>query len=120
MSLSLLEVVASIQWIEPRLRKVLSPVAVAQHYTVRCQSIAVLAYDQRSVLPSQVAKSLDDAIGRNDREAPDHQLLEVPRFHDVQQCLVRIHDVCVLVEVPHIGAVWVFGQRMAHGQDLGP
>lgn len=101
MSLSLLEIVASVERVHPRLNKELGPVTIADEKTVYHKPGFVLADDKGSLVSFQVSKSLDNAVRRYDGLVPDHQPLQLRRVRQlVLQGHVQLHDVGILVEEP--------------------
>lgn len=121
MSLGLLEIVASVQRIHPRLKQELAPLAVPNHHAAGDQTRAVLADNEIDLIWPQVRKRLDNAIRRHNRVVLDHQALEsLPIQQLVLQRLVHVHDVGVLVEVPDEAALGELGQRMSHSHEFRP
>src|SRR4051812_22953083 len=65
MRLGLLKVVAPVQRIEPRVEEELCPVPVPQQEAGHGHAHVVLRHDKVNVLGADVAKRLDDALGRH-------------------------------------------------------
>ena len=121
MRLGPLEIIAPIQRIKPRLEKEPRPLPIPQHHAPRRDARAVLREHQVHVLGLQVAKRLDDAVGRHDRHVLAHQRLQPRRRHDVLlDRELRVHHQPARVQEPHVPAVGVLGQRVAHGHDGRP
>lgn len=121
MRLSLLEIIALIQRIQPRFEEEFGPVAIPHDKAPRRQPVLVLRQHEPHVLPLQVAECLDDAVGRDNREVLLHELVE---FCGVQDMLgdfdVRVHDECVLVEEPDVAGVGELREGVADRDDGGP
>ena len=121
MRLRLLEIIAPIQRIKPRLEKEPRPLPVPDHHTPRRDARLVLRNHQIHILRLQMTKSLDDAVGRHDRHVLLHDLLQPRGRHDVLLDLeLRVHHQPARVQEPYVAGVGVLSQRVAHGDHGGP
>lgn len=83
MPLRLLEIIAPIQGIEPRVQQILGPLAVADHHAVLAQPFVVLRQDKVDVGALQVAEGLDHTVGRDHAAVDQHDGFEARGGHDV-------------------------------------
>lgn len=80
MSLSLLEVVTSVQRIQPRLKEELGPFSVAENNVVMYETRFVLRQNNINVVSTEMTKSLDDAVRRHNGLTANHQRLQLFRL----------------------------------------
>lgn len=120
MRLGLLEVVAPIQRIKPRVEQELGPVAVAHDEAPRREAVLVLRQREVDLLAAQVREGADDAVGRDDGLVLDHQGVHLLRGHDLLDRQRRVHDQRVLVQEPEVLGVRVIVQGVAHRGQFGP
>lgn len=121
MRLRLLEIIAPIRGIKPRIEEEPRPLRVANQPAVGSQAVLVLRHHEVHVLGLEVAEGVDDAVGRHDGLVHDHLLLELRGRHDVSlDRQGRVHDERVDVDVPEPGGVGELGQGVAHRDNLCP
>lgn len=121
MCLGSLEVVGSVEWVEPGIQEELCPLAVPQNKASGRHALLVLRQHKVHVVSLEVRERLDDAVRRNDRSVLNHEFLELLGTHDLLLNLeLWRHDKRILLEIPEISAVWKLGHRMSHGDNLRP
>jgi hypothetical protein len=79
MRLGFLEIVTSVDWIEPGIQKVLGPLPIAHNNTRGRQSFLILRRDKVNPVALQVAESLDNTVWWHYRLVDDHELFEPGR-----------------------------------------
>jgi hypothetical protein len=67
MPLGLLEVVRTVERIQPLLEEELRPFAVLDDHAIRDQASSVLAYQQRCIFCLEMPECLNDAVGHHRR-----------------------------------------------------
>jgi len=106
MRLGLLKVVAAVERVEPRLEEEAGPLAVLEHPAARRQAVLVLREEELDVAAAEMAKSLNDAIGRHDGIVLNHPLVQLGRVHNVGlDGAFGVHDERILVQEPQVLAV---------------
>lgn len=101
MALGLLKVIAAINGIEPRVQKVLCPLAIANNKTTRRQPVLVLRDYQVNAISLDVAEGFDDAIRGHDGGVCDHQFFKACGCENVRfEREGGRHDQGGAVEVP--------------------
>ena len=76
-----LEIVTSIERIEPGVDEELGPITVPQDKAAGRKSFLVLCEDKVHIFPLQMRERLDDAVGRDDGVVFNHDVLQLARSH---------------------------------------
>jgi hypothetical protein len=121
MRLRFLEVVATVDGIEPRIQEVLGPLSIAHNEAARCDSILVLRHNHVYAVALEVSKGLDDAVWGDHGLVDNHEFLETRRREEVGlQREGGIHNERGAVEEPDEGGPGVEGHGVPHGGNFGP
>lgn len=121
MELRLLEVVAPVDGVKPDIQEVLGPLPVPDNEAVGRQTFLVLSYDEVYSVAFQVTEGLNHTVRRYHRCICDHSRFELGGGEE--RCVDRVrrvHDECVVVQVPEESGTWVKGHGMAHGRHASP
>lgn len=117
----LLEVVEAVDGIVPRIEEVLRPFTASNNHAPRLETLMVLGEDKFNPFRWHMSVRLDDRIWRDDGHITPHKLAKPCRICDmIFQRQRRVHDDCVLVEIPEVLGVRVFGHSMADGGEGCP
>lgn len=84
MRLRLLEVVASVDRIEPRVQEVLGPLSIPNNEAVLRQSIFVLSNNKIYPISFEVSERFDDTVWWYYRLMDDHEFFELRGREDVR------------------------------------
>lgn len=116
-----LEVIRTVQRIEPSIQQEPCPIALAEHETACAQSMLVLRQDEVDLLALQVLEGGDNTFWWNDRLSSLHCLVQLLWLHDI---LLdgdrRVHDQGVFMKEPEVFRVRVQLQGMSHSRQLRP
>ena len=116
-----LEVVASVDRVEPSIQEELCPLSVTDYKTTRCQSVFVLRDDKVYPVALQVAECLDDAFWRNDGGIGEHVGLKLGGRKDRGvKGNVHVHYQGGMVKIPHKHRGGIECHGMAHCRHARP
>ena len=121
MGFGLLEIVAAIQRVEPRVKEELGPVSGSNDHAAAGQALSVLSQDKVNAAAFEVGKGADDAVRGHDGLVNDHERLQALGLHNVRLKIEGwVHDQSRRGQVKEEGCVRVQGHGVSEGWDGAP